>query len=810
MKRFLSMISVILTVFMLLPAAHAEEGHTHDGITFTPVDYLPVKSGDYYLTCDVELSEDQKSWTVPEGPVNLCLNGHGIYGSGEDNSPVIIVGKGSIFALYDCGDESHRYILDSDGMAVLDDKNEYAAEHYTFTGGFITKGNGGDNGGGVYVCGGEFDMYGGTIIGNKTTNGGSGVRVDSGFFGLHEGRICYNVGGLAAGIRVYGSDSDACDVRVYGGSIDHNKVISGGSGTHSGCGGGVMIDGGETASFMMSEGVIEANSAVVEGGGIFYAYNEKGTALLFKGNPSIKGNTVGRYNGQVPNNVYLDSVNGSEIGQWISLYGDLDKDVRIPVTTFYDPCEAIPYIVIAPDINMYGYAKAKNFVSDIKGYIVVNDGTDAVLCSENAGVADITVTAEPEGYGTVTGGDLYLSGSHPASVKVNAVPATGCRFVKWTEEEEVSTDSEYVFTASESRDLTAHFEKMKYTITWKQDDGSVIESTSVEYGSVPTHSDPEKKDDDLYTYEFAGWEGEDGKVYKPGDDLPKAEDAATYKATYTATRIYTITFINDDGSVLQSGKVRKGSVPKYNGKDPKKEADAQYTYSFLKWTPEIDEVSADTTYTAVYSGTLNKYKVTFLSDDGTELKTAHFDYGEMPVYGGDGPVKAETEKYTYSFSGWTPKLEKVTGDATYTAVFEAVEKPVYTITEGADSTVTSGSGSSFRITVKRSVDDDSCFSHFKGVSIDGKALDKSAYKAEKGSTVVTLSADTVGSLSVGEHTVTVEFDDGNAEAVLLIEKDIVPPATGDTSGIWIQMTIISFSALGLCVLNMKIRKRRCD
>ena len=74
--------------------------------------------------------------------------------------------------------------------------------------------------------------------------------------------------------------------------------------------------------------------------------------------------------------------------------------------------------------------------------------------------------------------------------------------------------------------------------------------------------------------------------------------------------------------------------------------------------------------------------------------------------------------------------------------------------------------------MKRSFDDEECFSHFTGVSVDGKALDKSAYKAEKGSTVVTIAADALDSLSEGDHTVTVEFDDGEAVVVGDLPHDV--------------------------------------
>ena len=52
-------------------------GHTHNtDTTWTAADSLPNSAGSYYLTQSVS-----GDWTVPEGEVNLCLNGQTIYGS---------------------------------------------------------------------------------------------------------------------------------------------------------------------------------------------------------------------------------------------------------------------------------------------------------------------------------------------------------------------------------------------------------------------------------------------------------------------------------------------------------------------------------------------------------------------------------------------------------------------------------------------------------------------------------------------------------------------------------------------------------
>ena len=220
----------------------------------------------------------------------------------------------------------------------------------------------------------------------------------------------------------------------------------------------------------------------------------------------------------------------------------------------------------------------------------------------------------------------------------------------------------------------------KYTITWKQDDGSLIDTTTVAYGTTPTHSDPAKAADAQYTYTFSGWSPEVSAV--TGD--------ATYTATYTtATKTYTVTWQDADGTILETDEdVPYDETPTYDGKTPTKAADPQYTYTFAGWSPEVATVSADVTYTATYSGTLNTYTVTWQDADGTALKTdANVAYGTVPAYDGETPTKAADAQYTYAFAGWDTTPVAVTGDATYTATYTTTTNTYTVIWKDADGTV---------------------------------------------------------------------------------------------------------------------------
>ena len=199
----------------------------------------------------------------------------------------------------------------------------------------------------------------------------------------------------------------------------------------------------------------------------------------------------------------------------------------------------------------------------------------------------------------------------------------------------------------------------QYTVTFKDEDGTVIESKLWNFGETPSYNTPSKPATDQYTYTFDGW--------TPAITTVTAE--ATYTATYKSTvNQYTVTFVNGD-QVLQTGLVAYGEIPVYGGATPTKDATAQYTYSFADWDSPIIPVVGNVTYAATFTSTVNQYTVTFLDENGTTLKTETLDFGATPSC--DEPTKEATAQYTYTFDGWTPAITTVTGDATYTATYKS-------------------------------------------------------------------------------------------------------------------------------------------
>jgi hypothetical protein len=149
----------------------------------------------------------------------------------------------------------------------------------------------------------------------------------------------------------------------------------------------------------------------------------------------------------------------------------------------------------------------------------------------------------------------------------------------------------------------------------------------------------------------------------------------TYTATYTnSTNKYTITWKNEDGSTLETDSVAYGTTPTYDGATPSKDGDTQYSYTFKGWDKTILIVTGDTTYTATYTSSTNKYTITWKNEDGTILKTDKDEYGSTPSYGDTSPSKDEDGTNLYSFTGWDKKISTVTGDTTYTAKYSSSAK----------------------------------------------------------------------------------------------------------------------------------------
>ena len=330
------------------------------------------------------------------------------------------------------------------------------------------------------------------------------------------------------------------------------------------------------------------------------------------------------------------------------------------------------------------------------------------------------ITSGETAGGTVDGTGTY---EWDTEVSLTATPYEGYSFEKWSDE---TTENPYVFTVTESKEVTPVFKANTYRIVYTLD-GEELQADSVVYGDAVVA--PEAPAREGYT--FAGWtnlpetmpagdlivEGVytvnkynviyivDGEEYKrteidygteiPVEAAPEKEGHTfsgwsevpatmpagdvTVTGTFTANT-YQIIF-RIDGEEFQSGNVVYGEAiiaP---------EAPAREGYTFSGWT-DLPETMPASNLVIDGSYIVNTYNVIYVVD-GEEYKRTEVDYGA------EIPVEAAPEKEGHTFSGWSGVPATMpAGDVTVTGTFTV---NTYTITyyldgeEYATADVTYGS-----------------------------------------------------------------------------------------------------------------------
>ena len=175
-------------------------------------------------------------------------------------------------------------------------------------------------------------------------------------------------------------------------------------------------------------------------------------------------------------------------------------------------------------------------------------------------------------------------------------------------------------------------------------------------------------------YKFLGWATTpNGNVeYQPNTKVFVDANGDNNLYAVWQVKTYTVKWVDDDETTLIYQKdYEYGAMPQFEGVEPTKAADAQYTYTFKGWDKDYTEVKGNQTYVAVYEKTTNKYTVKWVDEDGTTLiDQKDYEYGAIPKFEGVEPTKAADAQYTYTFKGWDKDYTEVKGNQTYVAVYE--------------------------------------------------------------------------------------------------------------------------------------------
>ena len=209
---------------------------------------------------------------------------------------------------------------------------------------------------------------------------------------------------------------------------------------------------------------------------------------------------------------------------------------------------------------------------------------------------------------------------------------TGYTFTGWDE------DFSYI---TENLEVTAKYNINKYTVVFKDHDGTVLDTQEVEYlGNATAPTDPTRTG-----YTFAGWD-------KAFDGISENLEVT---AKYNINK-YTVVFKDYDGTVLDTQEVEylSDAVAPANP--------TRLGYTFKAWDKAFEDIAADLEVTAQYD--INKYTVVFKDHDGTVLDTQEVEYLS------DAVAPANPTREGHTFKAWDKAFEDIAADLEVTAQYD--------------------------------------------------------------------------------------------------------------------------------------------
>ena len=210
--------------------------------------------------------------------------------------------------------------------------------------------------------------------------------------------------------------------------------------------------------------------------------------------------------------------------------------------------------------------------------------------------------------------------------------------------------------------------QVKFTVSFKNYDDTLLYETYVESGKTATYMGPTpvRPETNEYSYTFSGW---DHSLENVTTDLICV---AQYIEIQKPITIYhKVTFKNYDGTILQEVNVEDGKNATYTGATPTRTNTPEFTYTFTGWDGSLENITSDCVRVAQYSTTNVEYTVKFYNYDNQLLYTDVVYYQETATYYGPTPTREASSAYYYTFKGWDKELTNVTKSFTTKAIFDA-------------------------------------------------------------------------------------------------------------------------------------------
>ena len=292
----------------------------------------------------------------------------------------------------------------------------------------------------------------------------------------------------------------------------------------------------------------------------------------------------------------------------------------------------------------YVFVNWTNAVSEVTGDITITANFERTM-DEYV----VSIVVNNTSYGTVSKASIIVNYNTPITVDGNKLTINGQEIIATAT---ATSDAQYTYTftgwtnaidpITEDREITANFTRETNTYTVS------IQSNNAEYGTV---------DESSITVEYG-------------------------------------TEITVSGNTITIGDTTITATPSIST--------AQYSYSFASWSTGNTTVTGEITITATFTQTVQTYTVTWQNWDGSTLETDTLvPYGTTPEYNGETPTREETASHSYTFTGWDQEISPVTGDITYTAIFDSEIKASYDFTI-EDGIITSYTGSATEVVIPSS------------------------------------------------------------------------------------------------------------
>ena len=265
---------------------------------------------------------------------------------------------------------------------------------------------------------------------------------------------------------------------------------------------------------------------------------------------------------------------------------------------------------------------------------------------------------------------------------------------------------------------------------------------------------------------------------------------------------------------------KDGDKPKFTGSVPD---NAGYAFRCEWWSLDSDTGIVSTE--PEWGGDIYKNKITAFKAG----KTYHYGV-YVTAYTADispdAKLKINGREVNYTRIGDDGDTQSFWVETNLTMTPTAAgETPNYKIIEGANGTWTQNRDGTL---VFRANGD---FDKFTGIKIDGTLIDPKNYTAKSGSTIITLKADYLKTLSVGAHNLTVVYTDGECSTNFEVKqaaseqtkptegdksdtttptggKDTTSPQTGDNSNMLLWVALLFVSGAGVLGTTVYSKKKR--